>query len=131
MQQLISTTTTAAAARNLPTPRPPPLTSPFHSEETRDIYIPNETLHETELALAFGRPPAHVKPKAPSTDTLYNNEFPRNAHGEEETSCSAPQRCPQSAANPFGFSDYPPDDYYDHPQPRHELLLTSHCEEDS
>uniref|UniRef100_A0A915K8J4 Uncharacterized protein n=1 Tax=Romanomermis culicivorax TaxID=13658 RepID=A0A915K8J4_ROMCU len=131
MQQLISTTAAAAAARNPPTPRPPPLTSQFHDEETRDIYIPNETLGETEPAQVFSRPPIHVKPKAPSTDTLYNNEFSRTARGEEGISHSAPQRRPQPAANPFGFSDYPPDNYYDHPQPRYELPLTSHREEDS
>uniref|UniRef100_A0A915HWW2 Uncharacterized protein n=1 Tax=Romanomermis culicivorax TaxID=13658 RepID=A0A915HWW2_ROMCU len=70
LQHLISTTTAAAAARNPSTPRPPLVTSRFHSEERRDIYIPNETLHETELVLAFSRPPVPVKPKAPSTDTL-------------------------------------------------------------
>uniref|UniRef100_A0A915HVV9 Uncharacterized protein n=1 Tax=Romanomermis culicivorax TaxID=13658 RepID=A0A915HVV9_ROMCU len=131
MQQLISTTTAAAAARNPRTPRPLLVTSPFHSEETRDIYILNETLYETEPALAFGWPPAHVKPEAPSTDTLYNNEFSHNVCGEEETSHSAPQRCPQPTANPFGFLDYLPDNYYDHPQPRYDLPSTSHREEDS
>uniref|UniRef100_A0A915IQT1 Uncharacterized protein n=1 Tax=Romanomermis culicivorax TaxID=13658 RepID=A0A915IQT1_ROMCU len=50
MQQLISTTTAAAVAHNLPTRRPPPVTSWFHGEETPDIYIPNETLCETEPA---------------------------------------------------------------------------------
>uniref|UniRef100_A0A915HG67 Uncharacterized protein n=1 Tax=Romanomermis culicivorax TaxID=13658 RepID=A0A915HG67_ROMCU len=131
MQQLISTTAATAAARNPPTPRPPLVASRFHSKETPDIYIPNETLPETEPALAFGRPPAHVKPKVPSTDTLYNNEISRNAGGEEEISRSTPLRRPRPAANPFGFSDYPPDDYYDHQQPRYDLLCMSHCEEDS
>uniref|UniRef100_A0A915KC53 Uncharacterized protein n=1 Tax=Romanomermis culicivorax TaxID=13658 RepID=A0A915KC53_ROMCU len=131
MQQLISTTTAAAPARNPPTPRPLPVTSRFHPEERCDIYIPNKTLHETEPALAFGPPPAHVKPKAPSTDTSYNNEYSRNARREEETSCSAPQRRPQLAANPFGFSDYPADNYYDHPQPRYKLPGMSHRQEDS
>uniref|UniRef100_A0A915KPD9 Uncharacterized protein n=1 Tax=Romanomermis culicivorax TaxID=13658 RepID=A0A915KPD9_ROMCU len=59
MQQLISTTTAATVAPNPPTPRPLPVTSGFHGEETHDFYIPNETLHETELALAFSRLPAH------------------------------------------------------------------------
>uniref|UniRef100_A0A915HWF9 Uncharacterized protein n=1 Tax=Romanomermis culicivorax TaxID=13658 RepID=A0A915HWF9_ROMCU len=129
MQQLISMT--AAAARNPPTPRPLPVTSRFHSEKTQDIYIPNETLRETEPALAFGRLRVPVKPKAPSTDTLYNNKLSRNARGEEETCPSAPQRRPQPAANPFDFSDYSPNDYYDHPQPRYDLLCMSHREEDS
>uniref|UniRef100_A0A915L5G8 Peptidase A2 domain-containing protein n=1 Tax=Romanomermis culicivorax TaxID=13658 RepID=A0A915L5G8_ROMCU len=131
MQQLISTTAAAAAAGNPPTPIPPPMTSGFHGEETRDIYILNKTLRETEPALAFGPPPVHVKPKASSTDTLYNNEFSRNTCGEEETSCSIPQRRPQPAANPFGFSDYPPDDYYDRLQPWYKSRCTSHRQEDS
>uniref|UniRef100_A0A915JLL3 Uncharacterized protein n=1 Tax=Romanomermis culicivorax TaxID=13658 RepID=A0A915JLL3_ROMCU len=131
MQQLISTTTATAIAHNPPTPRPPPVTSWFHSEETHDIYIPNKTLHETEPALAFGQPPAHIKPKAPSTDTLYNNEFSRNVCGEDETSCTAPQRGMPPEVNPFGFLDYPSDDYYDHPQPWYDLPRTSHHEEDS
>uniref|UniRef100_A0A915JMY0 Uncharacterized protein n=1 Tax=Romanomermis culicivorax TaxID=13658 RepID=A0A915JMY0_ROMCU len=124
-------TTPAAAAHNPPTPRPPPMTSQFHSEETSDIYIPNKTLRETEQALAFGWPPAHVNSKVPSTDTLYNNEFSHNARGEDEKSRSAPQRRLLPTANPFGFSDYPPNDYYDHPQPRYDLLRMSHREEDS
>uniref|UniRef100_A0A915IAD0 Uncharacterized protein n=1 Tax=Romanomermis culicivorax TaxID=13658 RepID=A0A915IAD0_ROMCU len=62
--------------------------------ETQDIYIPNETLGETEPAQVFGRPPIHVKPKAPSTNTLYNNKFSCTTHGEEEISHSAPQRRP-------------------------------------
>uniref|UniRef100_A0A915KQK7 Uncharacterized protein n=1 Tax=Romanomermis culicivorax TaxID=13658 RepID=A0A915KQK7_ROMCU len=33
--------------------------------------------------------------------------------------------------NPFGFLDYLPDDYCDHPQPRYNLQCMSHCEEDS
>uniref|UniRef100_A0A915HU69 Uncharacterized protein n=1 Tax=Romanomermis culicivorax TaxID=13658 RepID=A0A915HU69_ROMCU len=49
----------------------------------------------------------------------------------EETSRSAFQRRPQPEANPFGFSDYPPDNYYGHPQPRYDLPCTSHHEEDS
>uniref|UniRef100_A0A915HHF1 Uncharacterized protein n=1 Tax=Romanomermis culicivorax TaxID=13658 RepID=A0A915HHF1_ROMCU len=101
MQQLISTTATTAAMHNPPTPRPPLVTSPFHREETRDIYIPNETLSETEPAQVFGRLPIHVKPKAPSTDTLYNNKFSHTTRGEEEISRSAPQRRPQSAVNPL------------------------------
>uniref|UniRef100_A0A915KST3 Uncharacterized protein n=1 Tax=Romanomermis culicivorax TaxID=13658 RepID=A0A915KST3_ROMCU len=32
---------------------------------------------------------------------------------------------------PVVFKDYPPDDYYDHPQPRYEMPRTSHREEDS
>uniref|UniRef100_A0A915J8C9 Uncharacterized protein n=1 Tax=Romanomermis culicivorax TaxID=13658 RepID=A0A915J8C9_ROMCU len=71
-----------------------------------------------------------VKPKAPSTDTLYNNEFSCTACCKEEAPRLAPQRCLQSTANPFGFSDYPPDNYYDHPQPRYEMLRTFHPEED-
>uniref|UniRef100_A0A915IVB5 Chitin synthase n=1 Tax=Romanomermis culicivorax TaxID=13658 RepID=A0A915IVB5_ROMCU len=71
-----------------------------------------------------------VKPKAPSTDTLYNNQFSRTARCEEELPRSLPQRRQPSAANNFGFSDYPPDDYYDHPQPRYEMPRTSHHEED-
>uniref|UniRef100_A0A915J5Y0 Gag protein n=1 Tax=Romanomermis culicivorax TaxID=13658 RepID=A0A915J5Y0_ROMCU len=131
MQQLISTTAAAAAAGNPPTPIPPPVTSPKVPLLTRDIYILNKTLRETEPALAFGPPPVHVKPKASSTDTLYNNEFSPNTCGEEETSCSVPQRRPQPAANPFGFSDYPPDDYYDRLQPWYKLPCTSHHQEDS
>uniref|UniRef100_A0A915LAK4 Uncharacterized protein n=1 Tax=Romanomermis culicivorax TaxID=13658 RepID=A0A915LAK4_ROMCU len=131
MQQLISTTTTTAAARNWPTSRPLSVTSRFHSEETRDTYIPNETLHDTEPALTFGRPPAHVKSKAPSTDTLYNNNFSHNAGGEDEISHSAPQRPLLPAVNPFDFWDYPPDDYYDHRQTRYHLWHMSHGEEDS
>uniref|UniRef100_A0A915IX33 Uncharacterized protein n=1 Tax=Romanomermis culicivorax TaxID=13658 RepID=A0A915IX33_ROMCU len=131
MQQLISMTMAMAVACNPPTPRPLPVTSRFHSEETCDIYIPNETLHETELALAFGRPPAHVKPEAPFTITLYNKAFSRNADGEDEICCSAPQRRPPPTANPFGFSDYRPHDCYDHPQSRYNLPHMSHPEEDS
>uniref|UniRef100_A0A915K437 Uncharacterized protein n=1 Tax=Romanomermis culicivorax TaxID=13658 RepID=A0A915K437_ROMCU len=107
------------------------MTSLFHGEETHDIYILNESLRETEQAQVFSHPPVHVKPKAPSTDTLYNNEFSRIAHGEEEASPSAPQRRLQPAANPFGFLDYPPDDYYDHLQPQYEFPRTSHSQEDS
>uniref|UniRef100_A0A915KHW1 Uncharacterized protein n=1 Tax=Romanomermis culicivorax TaxID=13658 RepID=A0A915KHW1_ROMCU len=131
MQQLISTTAAATNVRNPPTPRPPPVSSRFHGEETRDIYIPNETLRDTELAQVFGRLPIQVKPKAPSTDTLYNNEFSHTAHGEEDLPRPTPQRCQPPAANHFGFSDYPPDDYYHHPQPRYEMPRTSHCKEDS
>uniref|UniRef100_A0A915J882 Uncharacterized protein n=1 Tax=Romanomermis culicivorax TaxID=13658 RepID=A0A915J882_ROMCU len=47
-------------------------------------------------------------------DTLYNNEFSHTADGEEELHHSALQRCQPPAANHFSFSDYPPDDYYDH-----------------
>uniref|UniRef100_A0A915JL31 Peptidase A2 domain-containing protein n=1 Tax=Romanomermis culicivorax TaxID=13658 RepID=A0A915JL31_ROMCU len=112
MQQLISTTTAAAVAHNPPTLRLPPVTSWFHGEETHDIYIPNKTLHEAEPALAFGRPPADVKPKAPSMDTLYNHEFSHTTLGEDEVSCAAPQQCPLPTVNPSGFSDYPPDNYY-------------------
>uniref|UniRef100_A0A915I7U6 Uncharacterized protein n=1 Tax=Romanomermis culicivorax TaxID=13658 RepID=A0A915I7U6_ROMCU len=51
MQQLISTTTiTTTVCNNLPTPRPPPATSWFHSQELRDIYITNDTFLETERA---------------------------------------------------------------------------------
>uniref|UniRef100_A0A915JX44 Uncharacterized protein n=1 Tax=Romanomermis culicivorax TaxID=13658 RepID=A0A915JX44_ROMCU len=131
MQQLILTTAAATNAHNPATPRPPPVSSWFHSEETQDIYIPNKTLSETEPAQVFGRPPIHVKPKAPSTDTLHNNKFSPTAYGEEELPHSTPQRCQPSAANHFGFSDYLPDDYYDHPQPRYETLRTSHRQEDS
>uniref|UniRef100_A0A915KFZ6 Uncharacterized protein n=1 Tax=Romanomermis culicivorax TaxID=13658 RepID=A0A915KFZ6_ROMCU len=84
MQQLISTTTAAAIAHNNPqTPRPQPVTSWFHHEEPHDIYMPNETLRETEPPLVFGCPSAHIKPKAPSTDTLYNNKFSRTARGKD------------------------------------------------
>uniref|UniRef100_A0A915KCD2 Uncharacterized protein n=1 Tax=Romanomermis culicivorax TaxID=13658 RepID=A0A915KCD2_ROMCU len=131
MQQLISTIAAAAAVRNRPTPRLSPVTSRFHGEETRNIYIPNETPCETEPAQAFCRPPIHDKPKAPSTDTLYNNKFSCTTRREEEGSHSAPLRRLQPVANTFAFSDYPPDDYYDHPQPRYELPRTSHGEEDS
>uniref|UniRef100_A0A915K7U5 Uncharacterized protein n=1 Tax=Romanomermis culicivorax TaxID=13658 RepID=A0A915K7U5_ROMCU len=117
MQQLITTIAAAATACNPPTPRPPPVTSWFHGTETCDIYIPNETLRETELAQVFSQPPVHVKPKAPSTDTLYNNKFSCTARGEDEASRAAPQRHLQPTASPFGFSDYPPNDYYDYPQP--------------
>uniref|UniRef100_A0A915L1V7 Uncharacterized protein n=1 Tax=Romanomermis culicivorax TaxID=13658 RepID=A0A915L1V7_ROMCU len=96
-----------------------------------DIYIPNETLHETEPAQVFGRLPIQVKPKALSTDTLYNNKFSHTARREEELPRPAPQRRQPSAANHFGFSDYSPDDYYDHPQPRYEMPRTTPCEEDS
>uniref|UniRef100_A0A915I0A2 Uncharacterized protein n=1 Tax=Romanomermis culicivorax TaxID=13658 RepID=A0A915I0A2_ROMCU len=50
MQQLISTTTLGAVAHNPPTPRPLLVTSLLHSEKHGDIYIPNETLRETEPA---------------------------------------------------------------------------------
>uniref|UniRef100_A0A915HU07 Uncharacterized protein n=1 Tax=Romanomermis culicivorax TaxID=13658 RepID=A0A915HU07_ROMCU len=84
MQQLISTTTAAANARNPPTPRLPPMSSWFQGKETRDIYIPNETLGETELAQVFGGPPIQVKPEAPSTDRLYNNEFSGTARAKKK-----------------------------------------------
>uniref|UniRef100_A0A915KWK1 Uncharacterized protein n=1 Tax=Romanomermis culicivorax TaxID=13658 RepID=A0A915KWK1_ROMCU len=45
---------------------------------------PKETLHETEPAQVIGQPPIHVKPKAPSTDTLYNYEFSRTTPGQED-----------------------------------------------
>uniref|UniRef100_A0A915IJU0 Uncharacterized protein n=1 Tax=Romanomermis culicivorax TaxID=13658 RepID=A0A915IJU0_ROMCU len=77
------------------------------------------------------RPPAHVKPKAPSINTLYNYEFSRTACGEDEVSHATPQRSPPPAVNPFGFSDYTPDDYYDHLQPQYNLPHMSHCEKDS
>uniref|UniRef100_A0A915I0P3 Uncharacterized protein n=1 Tax=Romanomermis culicivorax TaxID=13658 RepID=A0A915I0P3_ROMCU len=64
-------------------------------------------------------------------DTLYNNEFSHNVCGKDETSHTTPQRHPPPAVNPFGFSDYPPDDYYDHPQPWYDLPRTSHHKEDS
>uniref|UniRef100_A0A915K3I5 Uncharacterized protein n=1 Tax=Romanomermis culicivorax TaxID=13658 RepID=A0A915K3I5_ROMCU len=112
-------------------PRPPPVTSGFHGQEPYDIYIPNNTLRETEPALVFGRPPVHIKPKALSTDTLNNREFPRTARGEDRISRAVPQRCPRPAVNPFRFSDYPPEDYYDHPQPWYDLPHTSRHEEDS
>uniref|UniRef100_A0A915JZ97 Uncharacterized protein n=1 Tax=Romanomermis culicivorax TaxID=13658 RepID=A0A915JZ97_ROMCU len=131
MQQLISTTTAAANAHNPLTPRPRPVSSRFHGEEMQDIYIPNKSLCETELVQVLGRLPIQVKPRAPSTDTLYNDKFSRTARGKEEAPHSAPQRCLQSVANPFGFSDYPPDNYYDHLQPRYEMHRTSHGEEDS
>uniref|UniRef100_A0A915L6G0 Uncharacterized protein n=1 Tax=Romanomermis culicivorax TaxID=13658 RepID=A0A915L6G0_ROMCU len=57
MQQLISTTAATTNTRNPPTPRPLRVSSGFHGEEMRDIYIPNETLPETEPAQVFGRPP--------------------------------------------------------------------------
>uniref|UniRef100_A0A915JRB7 Uncharacterized protein n=1 Tax=Romanomermis culicivorax TaxID=13658 RepID=A0A915JRB7_ROMCU len=103
MQQLISTTTAAALARNPHTPRPLPVTSRFHGQEPPNIYIPNETLHETEPALVFGCPPAHIKPKAPSTDTLYNHQFSCTARGKDEFSHATPQRRQLPGANPFGF----------------------------
>uniref|UniRef100_A0A915HES5 Gag protein n=1 Tax=Romanomermis culicivorax TaxID=13658 RepID=A0A915HES5_ROMCU len=68
---------------------------------------------------------------APSTDTLYNHEFSPTVGSEEEVSWAAPQRRPPPVVNPFGFSDYPPDNYYDHPQTRYDLPRMSHCEEDS
>uniref|UniRef100_A0A915JD18 Uncharacterized protein n=1 Tax=Romanomermis culicivorax TaxID=13658 RepID=A0A915JD18_ROMCU len=131
MQQLISTSPASTNVRNPPTPRPGPVSSRFHGEETRDIYIPNGTLCETELAQVFGGLPIQVKPKAPSMDTLYNNEFSHTSHREEDLPRPAPQRCQPSAGNHFGFSDYRPDDYYDHPQPRYKMPGSSHCEEDS
>uniref|UniRef100_A0A915HF02 Uncharacterized protein n=1 Tax=Romanomermis culicivorax TaxID=13658 RepID=A0A915HF02_ROMCU len=132
MQQLISTTTLPpAVAHNPPTPRPPLVTSPFHGEEPGDIYIPNETLCETEPALVFGCPPAHIKPKALSTDTLYSKEFSCTACGKDEISPDAPQRCPPPPVKPFGFLDYPPEHYYDYPQPGYKLPRTSHREADS
>uniref|UniRef100_A0A915KUV5 Uncharacterized protein n=1 Tax=Romanomermis culicivorax TaxID=13658 RepID=A0A915KUV5_ROMCU len=63
--------------------------------------------------------------------TLYNNEFSGTTRGDEALPCSAPQRCQPPAANHFGFLDYPPDDYYDHPQPWYKMPRTSHREEDS
>uniref|UniRef100_A0A915KQ07 Uncharacterized protein n=1 Tax=Romanomermis culicivorax TaxID=13658 RepID=A0A915KQ07_ROMCU len=118
MQQLISTTTAMAMAHNLPTPRPLPVTSSFHGQEPCDIYVPNETLHKTERPLVYARPPVDIKPKAPSMDTLHNNKFSHTMHRKDEISRAAPQRRPQPSVNPFGFSDYPPKEYYHHPQPR-------------
>uniref|UniRef100_A0A915JEC1 Phosphatidic acid phosphatase type 2/haloperoxidase domain-containing protein n=1 Tax=Romanomermis culicivorax TaxID=13658 RepID=A0A915JEC1_ROMCU len=63
--------------------------------------------------------------------TLYNNEFSGTARRDEELPRSAPHRCQPPAANHFCFSDYPPDDYYDHPQPPYEMPRTSHRVEDS
>uniref|UniRef100_A0A915IDL5 Uncharacterized protein n=1 Tax=Romanomermis culicivorax TaxID=13658 RepID=A0A915IDL5_ROMCU len=131
MQQLISTTTATAVAHNPPIPRLPLVTSWFHGKEMCDVYIINKTLSETELALAFGRLPVHIKPKAPSTVTLCNHEFSRTACRENEVSRPMPQRWLPPMVNPFGFSNYPPDDYYDHPQPGYDLPCTSHREEDS
>uniref|UniRef100_A0A915IG33 Uncharacterized protein n=1 Tax=Romanomermis culicivorax TaxID=13658 RepID=A0A915IG33_ROMCU len=131
MQELSSTITAAAVAHNPPTSRPLPVTSQFHGEETRNIYITNETLPETELALAFSRPPTHIKPKAPSMDTLYNHEFSRTGRGEDEVSRTVPQPRPPPTVNPFGFSDYRPDDYYNHWQPQYDLSGMSHRKEDS
>uniref|UniRef100_A0A915JKX7 Uncharacterized protein n=1 Tax=Romanomermis culicivorax TaxID=13658 RepID=A0A915JKX7_ROMCU len=54
-------------------------------------------------------------------DTLYNNEFSRTMRGDKELPRSVPQRCQPPVANHFGFSDYPLDDYYDHPQPRYKM----------
>uniref|UniRef100_A0A915I827 Uncharacterized protein n=1 Tax=Romanomermis culicivorax TaxID=13658 RepID=A0A915I827_ROMCU len=83
MQQLISTTTAAAVAcNNPPTPRPLLVTSWFHREEQHGIYITNDTFWETKPALAYGCPPARIKPKAPSMDTLYNKEFSHTAPGQ-------------------------------------------------
>uniref|UniRef100_A0A915LAW4 Uncharacterized protein n=1 Tax=Romanomermis culicivorax TaxID=13658 RepID=A0A915LAW4_ROMCU len=82
-------------------------------------------------AQVFGRPPIQIKPKALSTDTIYNNKFSHTARCEEELPRSMPHRRQPSAANHFGFLDYPPDDYYDHPQPQYKMLHTSHREEDS
>uniref|UniRef100_A0A915HWF5 Uncharacterized protein n=1 Tax=Romanomermis culicivorax TaxID=13658 RepID=A0A915HWF5_ROMCU len=64
-------------------------------------------------------------------DTLYNNEFSHTARGDDELPHSLPQRRQRPTANHFGFSDYPPDDYYDHPQPQYKMPRTSHREEDS
>uniref|UniRef100_A0A915HU31 Uncharacterized protein n=1 Tax=Romanomermis culicivorax TaxID=13658 RepID=A0A915HU31_ROMCU len=92
MQQLISTTAAAAVAcTNRPTSQPPPVTSRFDGDEPHDIYIPYQTLRETELALAYGRPLAYIKRKAPSLDTLYNNEFSCTNPGEDEISRAVPQ----------------------------------------
>uniref|UniRef100_A0A915J2Z3 Uncharacterized protein n=1 Tax=Romanomermis culicivorax TaxID=13658 RepID=A0A915J2Z3_ROMCU len=49
---------------------------------------------------------------------------------QSQTPAKPPRRLP-SAANPFDFLDYPPYDYYDHPQPRYKMPLTSHRKEDS
>uniref|UniRef100_A0A915KMQ8 Uncharacterized protein n=1 Tax=Romanomermis culicivorax TaxID=13658 RepID=A0A915KMQ8_ROMCU len=92
---------------------------------------PSTAAHVNNDQTVFSRPPIHVKPKAPSTDTLYDNEFSCTTRGEEEAPHSAPHRRLQPTANPFGFSDYPPEDYYDHPQPQYEMPCTSHHEEDS
>uniref|UniRef100_A0A915I4Z8 Uncharacterized protein n=1 Tax=Romanomermis culicivorax TaxID=13658 RepID=A0A915I4Z8_ROMCU len=97
MQQLISTTTAAAVEPNPPTPRPPPVSSQFHCEEMRDIYIPNETLPETEQALAFGRPRAHIKPKPPSKDTTLNQSHHQRI---PSTTTKFPARCPRDAHCP-------------------------------
>uniref|UniRef100_A0A915KSZ1 Uncharacterized protein n=1 Tax=Romanomermis culicivorax TaxID=13658 RepID=A0A915KSZ1_ROMCU len=50
---------------------------------------------------------------------------------EDETSHATPQRRPPPVFNPFRFLDYPPDDYYDHPQSGFDLPRMSHHEEDS
>uniref|UniRef100_A0A915I0Q7 Uncharacterized protein n=1 Tax=Romanomermis culicivorax TaxID=13658 RepID=A0A915I0Q7_ROMCU len=91
MQQLISTTTTTVAVpNNPPTPRPLPATSWFQRKEPRDIYITNDTFLETEPALAYGRPPAKIKLKVPSTDTSYNKKFSCTAPGEDDIPCAGP-----------------------------------------
>uniref|UniRef100_A0A915J9I4 Uncharacterized protein n=1 Tax=Romanomermis culicivorax TaxID=13658 RepID=A0A915J9I4_ROMCU len=132
MQQLILTTPAApAVSNNLPMPWPPPVTSQFHCEEPCDVYITNDSFRETEPALAYSHPLLRVKLKAPSMDTLYNNHFLRTIPDEDDTPSPAPTRRPPPTAHQFGFSDYPPNDYYDHTQPQLDPLGMSHGEEDS
>uniref|UniRef100_A0A915KX16 Uncharacterized protein n=1 Tax=Romanomermis culicivorax TaxID=13658 RepID=A0A915KX16_ROMCU len=101
MQQLISTTTAAAAACNPPTPRPLPVTSWFHGEETGDIYIPKKlSVKLNQLWLSVDCPHTlnqmhhqWIPCIITNFPTLYNHEFSCTMHGEDEVSCVAPQRC--------------------------------------
>uniref|UniRef100_A0A915IZB5 Uncharacterized protein n=1 Tax=Romanomermis culicivorax TaxID=13658 RepID=A0A915IZB5_ROMCU len=99
MQQLISTTTAAATVpNNPPTPRPPLVTSWFHSEEQRDIHLPNETLHETEPALVFGCAPAQLNGRHhPRTHcTITNSPAPPMAMMKFPVPCLKDAHHPQS-----------------------------------
>uniref|UniRef100_A0A915K2A4 Uncharacterized protein n=1 Tax=Romanomermis culicivorax TaxID=13658 RepID=A0A915K2A4_ROMCU len=130
MQQLISAIG-AAVRNNPPMPRPLPAGSQFYCQDMCDIYITNYTFRETEPALAYARPLSCVKPKAPSTDTLYNNEFSSTPPSEDNIACPAPIRCLPPAAHPFGFLDYPPDDCFENLQPRFNQPRLSLHKEDS
>uniref|UniRef100_A0A915K1U3 Uncharacterized protein n=1 Tax=Romanomermis culicivorax TaxID=13658 RepID=A0A915K1U3_ROMCU len=109
MQQLIAT---SAACNNHLLPRPWPASSQLPCEDTHDIYITNDTYREAEPALAYTRPPLHIKPKASSTNMVYNNKFSHASCCEDNHTCTTLPHGPPLTVQPFDFLDYLPDDYY-------------------
>uniref|UniRef100_A0A915JKU6 Uncharacterized protein n=1 Tax=Romanomermis culicivorax TaxID=13658 RepID=A0A915JKU6_ROMCU len=69
--------------------------------------------------------------KVPSMDTLYNNEFSHTAPSEDDIPRAIPMRLLLPATHLFGFSDYLPDNYYDHLQPQFDPPFLSQRKEDS